>query len=67
MEIKTSEYFDISLINYMKPNKYKMYVCSTSKDIGIMINYFLKFIKNKNLKKKWPFEINRPSIAHHRT
>ena len=61
MEIKTSEYFDKSLINNLKPNKYKLNVCKTSKDIGIMINYFLKFIKNKNLKNRtisMDFEFN---------
>ena len=61
MEIKTSEYFDKSLINNLKPDKYKMNVCKTSKDIGIMINYFLKFIKNKNLKNRtisMDFEFN---------
>tara|TARA_E500000178_G_C16988793_1_gene739721 strand:+ start:479 stop:1702 length:1224 start_codon:yes stop_codon:yes gene_type:complete len=61
MEINTKEYFEESLIDKTKSLKYKLNVCSTSKDIGIMINYFLKFIKNKKIKNRtisMDFEFN---------
>lgn len=63
MEIESINYFN--KINKKIPKKYKINVCNSSKDIGIMINYFLKFINNDKVKNRtisMDFEFNNCSF-----
>ena len=67
MEIESKNYFNNIDIGKEKliPNKYRLIVCNTSKEIGIMINYFLKFISNNKIKNRsisMDFEFNNCSF-----
>ena len=66
MEIESINYFNnINTDNKLIPTKYRLIVCNTSKDIGIMINFFLKFINNNKIKNRtisMDFEFNNCSF-----